>query len=257
MMQMAGISVDVAEHGGRAVEMLYSGKHYDVVLMDLQMPEVDGYTATATIRRDASKAHIPIIAMTAYAMSDERQRCLDAGMNDHISKPIDPDMLFDALARWRGKRAPAAATIYPNNANSLRPALRPNTRPPLPSNLLQKSKVEKEIDLQNALRRVGGNIDLYRKLLGRFSSKSANAAQEIADLLDKNERLEAERMAHTLRGVAGNLGANRLAEIAAELEQAINQNADNQTELLAQFALRFTDFAQEANVLLAGQQMTN
>jgi two-component system sensor histidine kinase/response regulator len=242
LMQLAGIAVDVAEHGGQALEMLKADKHYDVVLMDLQMPVVDGYSATEAIRRDPTKAKLPIIAMTAYAMSEERQRCLDAGMNDHVSKPIDPDMLFDALARWHDK--PESNT---NASSSTRQGFKllnnagsaPNRIPP------------KAIDSVAALRRVGGNLGLYHKLLSRFANKASSTIEEIKLAMEQQQKQEAERMAHTVRGVAGNLGAMPLADAACDLELAINADAGNAADYLQVFECRMAEFVEQAQLLLA------
>lgn len=242
LMQLAGIAVDVAEHGGHALEMLKADKHYDVVLMDLQMPVVDGYSATKAIRSDPSKANLPIIAMTAYAMSEERQRCLDAGMNDHISKPIDPDMLFDALARWHSK--PESTT---NSSSSTRQGFKVLHNS---ANTVNRT-LPKAIDSVAALRRVGGNQGLYHKLLSRFASKSASTVAEIKHALAQHQKQEAERMAHTVRGVAGNLGAMPLADAACDLELAINANAGNAADYLQVFESRMAEFVEQAQLLLA------
>ena len=111
LLESAGAVVTIANHGGEAVKILQRGPakplEFDVVLMDLQMPEMDGYTATRLLRADPRFKDLPIIAMTAHALVEERQRCLDAGMNDHVTKPIDPDALFAALKRWTKPRATA------------------------------------------------------------------------------------------------------------------------------------------------------
>jgi PAS domain S-box-containing protein len=101
LMGSAGVKVEIADNGRIALDRLRAGERYDVVLMDLQMPEMDGYVATEAIRADASIQDVVIVAMTAHAMPEERERCIAAGMNDHVSKPIDPDVLFATLARWR------------------------------------------------------------------------------------------------------------------------------------------------------------
>ena len=112
LLESAGAIVRVANHGGEAVKILTEGDQapaFDVVFMDLQMPEMDGFTATRLLRRAPRLHKLPIIAMTAHALVEERQRCLDAGMNDHVSKPIDPDHLLSTLLRWakpRPKQAP-------------------------------------------------------------------------------------------------------------------------------------------------------
>ncbi|HEY7162084.1 MAG TPA: response regulator, partial [Acidobacteriota bacterium] len=110
LLQAVGASVDVASHGLEAVNKLFqNGNAYDLILMDLQMPEMDGYQATTKIRSDQRFAQLPIIAMTAHATTEERQRCLEAGMNDHVSKPIDPSLLYETLSRFY-KQAESAVT---------------------------------------------------------------------------------------------------------------------------------------------------
>src|SRR5208282_6110657 len=107
LLESAGAIVTVANNGAEAVKILTEGDQappFDVVFMDLQMPEMDGFTATKLLRRDPRLQKFPIIAMTAHALVEERQRCLDAGMNDHVSKPIEPDVLFATLARWAKPR---------------------------------------------------------------------------------------------------------------------------------------------------------
>ena len=107
LLESAGASVTIANHGGEAVRILMEGEQpppFDVVFMDLQMPEMDGFTATTLLRTRPQLQELPIIAMTAHALVEEQQRCLQAGMNDHVSKPIDPDALFTALMRWSKPR---------------------------------------------------------------------------------------------------------------------------------------------------------
>ena len=141
---------------------------FDVVLMDLQMPEMDGYTATRLLRADPRFRNLPIIAMTAHALVEERQRCLDAGMNDHVTKPIDPDALFAALRRWAKPREHAAAA----------PAAKPAAAPD------ETALPEIEgIDVSDGLKRVAGNKRLYRNLLEQFADKQADAGARIAAAL--------------------------------------------------------------------------
>ena len=111
LLESAGAAVTVANHGGEAVKLLTGGEQtpaFDIVLMDIHMPEMDGFTATKLLRSDPRLKNLPIIAMTAHALVEERQHCLDAGMNDHISKPIDPDAMFSTVLRWaKPKSQPA------------------------------------------------------------------------------------------------------------------------------------------------------
>ena len=211
----AGIAVELAGNGRVAVEKIASGNCYDIVLMDLQMPEMDGYAATAAIRAHPSCATLPILAMTAHAMAEERALCRKAGMNAHIAKPIDPDVLFDTLARWDLRQrtdAPAAVPVVP-----------------LPDDW---------IDTQSALRRIVGNTDLYSKLLIQFASEHAQDATRIEALLAAGERDEAKHKAHAICGVAANIGASKLAGLARQLERAIGTGQED-AALLRHFAAIF------------------
>ncbi|HZX29013.1 MAG TPA: AAA family ATPase [Telluria sp.] len=230
LLRLAGVEVDLAEDGGRAVDLLRAGVRYDLVLMDVQMPGVDGYQATAAIRRDPAHAGLPIVAMTAFAMNEERQRCADAGMNDHIAKPIDPERLFDVLERWHD---PAA----PRRAAPPRPA--PDTpAPDTPG-----------FDLDGALARVGGNTAIYGKILARFVQDYRDVGARLDGLYRSGERAQAERLAHTVRGAAANLGAMRMALAAQALEEAIRAGADAEACLQA-FAAAAAATLAEADALL-------
>jgi two-component system sensor histidine kinase/response regulator len=204
LLEAAGASVDVAGDGRIALEKLAGAAAYDAVLMDLQMPEMDGFEATARIRADARFAKLPIIAMTAHAMVEERERCLQAGMADHITKPIDPEAMFRTLARWVKPRAAAAAA--PVAAASFAEAI---------------PEVD-GLDAAAGLKRVAGNRKLYLSLLRQFCAKQADAGQRVAAALAAKDRATAERVAHTVKGVAGNIGFADLAAFAGALEKAIH-----------------------------------
>jgi two-component system sensor histidine kinase/response regulator len=211
LLEGAGAVVEVAGNGREAVEMLAkAGAVFDVVLMDLQMPEMDGLQATARIRADSRFATLPIIAMTAHATIEERQRCLAAGMNDHVAKPIDPDQLIEVVARFAaaapGRTRDAAPAMGANG-----PAREDEGLPPI-----------EELDVQAGLSRAGGKLGLYRSLLRQFVEQQGDAVSGIVDALARHDRALARRLAHSLRGVAGNLGAARVQAAAARLETAIN-----------------------------------
>ena len=211
LLQAVGAKVDVANHGREAVEKLFKNGNanaYDLILMDLQMPEMDGYQATTKIRSDQRFVQLPIIAMTAHATTEERQRCLDAGMNDHVSKPIDPSLLYETLSRFY-KQAQSAQTVEIEKP----PAKLKESEDEIPN-------VE-GLDTKDGLMRVGGNKKLYLKLLQQFVDQQASAADEIANAVQANDFPLAERTAHTVKGVAGNLGARELEQIGATLEKAI------------------------------------
>ncbi|MES2295770.1 MAG: AAA family ATPase [Pseudomonadota bacterium] len=215
LMTLAGITVEVAENGSEAVDMVRCRPPYDAVLMDMQMPEMDGYAATAILRRDPGNNNLPIIAMTAYAMNEERQRCLDAGMNDHIAKPIDPDHLFEVLARWHARAplpAPGAERVPieapPRRLEALAAAA---ALPAVPG-----------IDSASALLRVGGSVLFYRKVLTRFLADLDGVPEKMRAMLADGERAQAERAAHTVRGAAATIGAYALSEAARVLEESIH-----------------------------------
>jgi len=217
LLQGAGATVVLADNGRAAVAKLEAGPFpptFDVVLMDVQMPEMDGYQATTRIRADPRLAGLPIIAMTAHATVEERQRCLAMGMNGHVSKPIDPAVLFETIARWyrprpeagrAGAAAPAAAS-----------AAAPGPLPPIVG-----------LRIAEALPRVGGNRSLYLRLLRRFVAEEASAPERLAACLAAGDTAAAGRLLHALRGVAGNLGAAVVEAAAADLETALTAAASS------------------------------
>ncbi len=200
-----GAEVDTADNGQDAVDRLFAAGPgaYDAVLMDLQMPVMDGYQATAAIRDNPRFATLPIFAMTAHALVEERDRCLNAGMNGHIAKPIDPHQLFQTLVPARP--ADAAARVAA-------PAREPagSELPDLPG-----------FDVASAIGRMAGNVRLYRSLLGQFRDANADAGRRIEAALTVGDRPEAKRIAHMIKGLAGNLGAPALAAAAGALESAL------------------------------------
>ena len=219
LLEGIGATVKVANNGREAVEILTSGPQpppFDAVLMDVQMPEMDGYQATAKLRSDTRFATLPIIAMTAHATIEERQRCLAAGMNDHISKPIDPGNLFETVGRFY-KTAEAAA---PADLGARFGALQ---RPQQDASGDLASIAG--LDTKDGLSRVGGNYKLYLKLLGQFLEQQGPTVAQITDALAKGDIVLAERLAHTLKGVAGNIGAVPVQAAAGVLETLIRDRA--------------------------------
>jgi signal transduction histidine kinase/DNA-binding response OmpR family regulator/HPt (histidine-containing phosphotransfer) domain-containing protein len=215
----AGASVDLAHHGRQAVDRLVGGGDYHLVLMDLQMPEMDGYQATARIRTEPRLAQLPIIAMTAHATTEERQRCLDAGMNDHVAKPIDPALLFAALGRY------------------YQPVFDPATGGTASAADGEAIPAVEGLEINDALARIGGNRALYRKLLRQFLTQ-ASMPDEIERALAAGDWPAAERLAHTVHGVAANLGARGVQGSAADLEQALRERAEVRTVAACQEAFR-------------------
>jgi CheY-like chemotaxis protein/HPt (histidine-containing phosphotransfer) domain-containing protein len=228
LLESAGAIVTIANDGAEAVKTLRDGPDpapFEIVLMDLQMPEMDGYTATRLLRADPRFKDLPIIAMTAHALIEERQRCLEAGMNDHVTKPIDPDALFAALQRWTRPKSMQAAAA----ASSSPP---PPPPPPAPSGMPSIDGV----DMNNALKRVAGNQRLLRSLLEQFAVKEADAAERITAALRDGDRALATRLAHTVKGVAGNLGITMVQARAEKVERAIRDGDPAETGLIDELA---------------------
>jgi two-component system sensor histidine kinase/response regulator len=222
--------VDVAGNGQKAIDKLFTGPippPYDVVLMDLQMPVLDGHQATAKIRADQRFASLPIFAMTAHATLEERDFCLANGMSAHIAKPIDPALLFDTLSKV-ARPAPAATATARAAESAAAPAdVVPSDVPSIDG-----------LDRADGLRRVGGNRKLYVTLLREFASQQAETVGGIRAALAADDGETATRLAHTLKGVAGNLGAVPVQKAAAAIEIALRDGsgADRIEAALGQLA---------------------
>jgi two-component system, sensor histidine kinase and response regulator len=209
LLSAAGISVDLANDGEAAVERLRSEgpAAYDLVFMDLQMPVMDGHEATRRIRSDPHLAAVPIVAMTAHAMAEERAQCLAEGMVDHIPKPLDPDALYRLLSeRLASKLDGSTPSVVPLPAGPEQPSL------DIPG-----------LDAAAGLRRSLGNHALYLDLVQKFCLSQAMAPAGIREALDRGDHTTAERLAHTLKGTSGNIGATTVQAGAAELELAIRK----------------------------------
>jgi two-component system sensor histidine kinase/response regulator len=217
----AELFVDLAENGAEAVRMVHEND-YDVVLMDMQMPVMDGIEATQAIRSESAFKDLPIIAMTANAMAADREKCLEAGMNDHIAKPIDPDQLLGTLLRWiKGQGGDGAMPRKDAQTTERTPDV---TETPLEI---------AGIDVASALKRTGGNRGRYESLLRRFTQQQAKAVEAIRESLSSGDVATAERTAHSLKGAAGTLGAMAVSAAAAKAEQAIRTGQGIDTALTA------------------------
>ena len=215
LLERVGICVDLANNGVEAVQRVAEG-HYDAVLMDVQMPVMDGYEAVETIRRDPRFAELPIIAMTAHAMASDREKCLAVGMNDHLGKPIDPQQLFSVLM----------AHIKPGDRLPIdRERLRHQPCPD-PGETMGPEKMP-GIDMESALRRVMGNRAVLVKLLMVFKRDYATMAVDVQAAIAQGESERARRMVHQVKGVAGTVGADAVFDAAHTLELAIEQGRTN------------------------------
>ena len=215
VLEQVGILVEEAHNGQEAILMVEKTR-YDAILMDIQMPVMDGICATQHIRNDRRCQTLPIIAMTAHALDGDREKSLSSGMNDHITKPIDNDKLYAALVQWIQPRAERPGAL----PAPVRPPALDDNAPDLPDTL-------PGIDLTTALRRLGGNRRLLLSLLRAFHRDYAHTSEQITAALEKNKRQDdikfAERLAHTIKGVAGNLSASELFTAAKALENAIRK----------------------------------
>jgi CheY-like chemotaxis protein len=235
LLESVGVQVEIANNGREAVDKVMAGgfpSPYDAVFMDLQMPEMDGYQATAKIRADSRFAKLPIIAMTAHALVEERQRCLDAGMNDHVSKPIDPDALFMTLSRWTKPKERSAKGEVSDGVAAAAVAPEPPTRQAVEDIAIPDIE---GVDVADGLRRLAGNRRLYRDLIEQFARKQGDAAGQITTALVSGDRQLAERVAHTVKGVAGNLGIKQIQTSAERLERAIRENDVGEPTTLVEF----------------------
>lgn len=214
LLEAGGFSIDIAENGEIAVKKVREGS-YDIVLMDMQMPVMDGVTATKEIRKKEEYVSLPIVAMTANAMLGDRKKCAEAGMNDHIAKPINPNQLFSTLLKW----------IPAKQSNERQVQQQPSIKP-----------VEYELqlnipglDAEMGLKRVLGKKKSYINLLRKYVSGQKDTFVQIDKMLSKGDWSSAERLAHTLKGVSGSIGAIVIEGKAAELESAIREKVPYQT----------------------------
>jgi len=218
----AGIRVDVAGNGIKALAKI-AVNDYDGVLMDCQMPIMDGYDATRELRKDPRHASLPVIAMTANAMVGDKEKCLEAGMNDFIAKPIDVAQLFQTLARWVVVKNPVALEAPAEVEEESLPSI-PGLR------------------MEAALQRVGGNAKLMRKLLARFVETQIDVMQRIGDAIENNDLAAATREAHTVKGLAGNIGATAMADAAARVEHMLMQGVmDGREDAITTMGMELSD----------------
>ena len=180
------------------------------------MPVMDGHEATVQIRADARFDRLPIVAMTAHAMQEERDRCKREGMSDHLTKPIDPQTLYHCVERWASRALDQAA-------------------PRLGAEAAKLDLAVEGLNVPQGLARVAGKHQLYLSLLGQFTENFANWQAVLQAALENEQWHEAERQAHTLKGVAANIGAEQVAELSAALELACRQQHP-QAVLLARLA---------------------
>lgn len=231
LLEAAGIQVEVVANGRLAVETICRDEAhdtYDMVLMDIQMPEMDGLTATETIRafeKEHGKEHVPIIAMTAHALPEEKERCRAVGMDAHISKPIDPRLVFSTIKSW----LPPEKVSATNDEKAS-------------SNVLDKGRIDRShkvfsetsacdlpdalagVDLSAGLNRMAGNRELYSRILIKFGRKYRGVPDQIFNAIDQKKIQQAVELTHGIKGIAGNIGAQQVYEAFQQLEIALKKN---------------------------------
>ena len=227
LLNKTGIIVEIAGNGLIALQMLE--KHqFDCVLMDVQMPEMDGYAAARAIRLQEKFRQLPVIAMTAGAMSGDREKALQAGMNDYVTKPIDPQKLFRKLLQW---------THTDRSASSLSEASEKQ------SQAIQKLPQIPGMDVEAGLERIGGNIAMLIKVMKKFCLNHADATDKIKKALETGQNDEARILVHNLAGVAGNLGVKAIENQARAIEASIvNGQIELAHEILRQLKTELNQF---------------
>ena len=230
ILRQAGLLVWMADNGQEALDQVRANPGgFDVVLMDLQMPVLDGYETTRRLRADPRHAELPVIAMTANVLAGERERCLAAGMNDYLAKPIDVPILYRTLRRWIKKAA--ATSAQPVTHSGAEPGAE---APPNTAAASSLPAAMPGFDLVASQRRFGGNEALHRRLLARFPDHYGNMLAEIRIALDAGDWKQAIHRAHALTGVAANLSAVSLEQAMRSLERALNDGTDDVPRCLTQ-----------------------
>ncbi|MGD8948046.1 MAG: response regulator [Desulfobacterales bacterium] len=246
ILEGAGLIVTLAADGQEGVNAVKEN-NYDVVLMDVQMPVMDGYTATREIRKDKHFKDLPIIAMTAHAMAGDEDKSLEAGMNGHVTKPIDPDQLFSTLQKWikpsekRDQVQQPEVSVEQSESDKALPA-----EDELPEYL-------PGFDLADGLRRLQKNKRLYRKLLLSFAKDYNAVANEIRQSLDAEDFGQARSLVHNLKGLAGNLAATELQAAAGNLEKLV-KGVETKNPPAEELNLKFSDLENALNQALESAQ---
>jgi two-component system, sensor histidine kinase and response regulator len=227
LLKPEGIEVEIAIDGRKGVEkVLNSGypSKYNLVLMDLQMPNMDGITATKHIRKNTEYDELPIVAMTADAMVGVLEECLNAGMNDFISKPIDPDEVFSTILKWIHPQ-PIETTTLKNKAIKKAPSTKQT---------FANVDIPEITGIQThlALKRLGVSLESYKNILKKFYFSNANLLEDIKSTYNKGDIQSVTRFLHTLKGVSGNIGAVNLESLAKEAEHLLKENSDIQIEVI-------------------------
>ena len=212
LLTQVGLKVDLACNGAQAVSQA-SKQRYDLILMDMQMPELDGCEATRVILANPASRTVPILAMTANALDGDRKRCLAAGMKDHIAKPVNPEQLFTTLLKWLPKTS--AARSFADGD--------PAPAEPEGDSLRKRLERIQQLDVATGLLCVRGRVESYSRLLRKFADTHADDIRTLRTQMNAGNFKDAQRTAHSLKGVSGTLGGTSLYALSAKLESAIRE----------------------------------
>ncbi len=239
-----GLGVEIAENGLEAIQKV-SETDYDVVLMDLQMPKMDGLAATREIRTTLNRHDLPIVAMTAHAMIGDRKKCLDAGMDEHVAKPIKTQELCSVLVKCIKHRDGLGLSALPE-------------RPKLDEDVATIPEVVPGINVKEAVTRLNGNHNLFRSMLLDFHQNHANDAKKILSLLSRNRKqdlLAADYLVHAIAGVAGNISAERLFQASLALKKELKQPSKEHLPILEEFENALNQLLESISALKQQEEM--
>ena len=242
VLQRVGVIVDLASSGAEAIRMC-GLSNYDAVLMDIQMPDMDGYQTTARLRSSGRHNELPIIAMTAHAVSGYRERCLSMGMDDFVTKPIEPEVLYGVLAQWV-RSAPLVVDSDTTIA---------------PGDVARRAVLAAcpGIDLDAALQRLGGHTALLLRCLGLFVQDFGASLQHIHDAIDSGDYGKAAQLVHKIKGAAANISATDLYRTASALEDRLRVETPDLPQLLDEFTRAFDVVMVSARETLADDEATS
>jgi CheY-like chemotaxis protein/HPt (histidine-containing phosphotransfer) domain-containing protein len=222
LLHAVSLNVDTAENGAIAVQKIFN-QHYALVLMDVHMPEMDGLLATSKVRNNPLFAQLPILAMTANAFDEDRARCMAVGMNDFVTKPVNPDSFYHVLLRWLtpvksdvNQRAFKQQPLLAKAVSALNNTSSPNA---VPEKWLHLSG----LNIQKGLAVVNGDVQKYKRLLNLFVSGHSDDMLQVFTAIRSGDRLTAKRISHALKGVAGTLAITQVYNTAVVLDKGLLQ----------------------------------